>query len=62
MDTPLLGLFPPDAKRALGESVLFPKRLGHPDDFAQLALHIIDNHYLNGEVIRLDGGLRMPPK
>lgn len=62
MDTPLLGLLPAEAKAALGSGVLFPKRLGLPDEFAQLALHIVANPYLNGEVIRLDGGLRMPPK
>jgi NAD(P)-dependent dehydrogenase (short-subunit alcohol dehydrogenase family) len=62
MDTPLLGLLPEDAKAALGAGVLFPKRLGVPDEFAQLALHIVENPYLNGETIRLDGGLRMPPK
>jgi len=42
--------------------VLYPKRLGQPDEFAALALAIIDNDYLNGEVIRLDGGIRMQPK
>jgi NAD(P)-dependent dehydrogenase (short-subunit alcohol dehydrogenase family) len=62
MDTPLLGLLPDEAKAALGSGVLFPKRLGHPDNFAQLAAAIIENPYLNGETIRLDGGLRMPPK
>jgi NAD(P)-dependent dehydrogenase (short-subunit alcohol dehydrogenase family) len=62
MDTPLLGLLPDEAKQALGSGVLFPKRLGDPDNFADLALHIIENSYLNGETIRLDGGLRMPPK
>ena len=62
MDTPLLGLLPDEAKQALGAGVLFPKRLGQPDNFAALAVHIIENPYLNGETIRLDGGLRMPPK
>jgi NAD(P)-dependent dehydrogenase (short-subunit alcohol dehydrogenase family) len=62
MDTPLLGLLPDEAKQALGSGVLFPKRLGDPDNFADLALHIVENSYLNGETIRLDGGLRMPPK
>jgi NAD(P)-dependent dehydrogenase (short-subunit alcohol dehydrogenase family) len=62
MDTPLLGLLPPEAKAALGQGVVFPKRLGVPEEFAALALHIVENTYLNGEVIRLDGGLRMPPK
>jgi NAD(P)-dependent dehydrogenase (short-subunit alcohol dehydrogenase family) len=62
MDTPLLGMLPPDQKAALGASVLFPKRLGLPSEFAQLVQHICENSYLNAEVIRLDGGLRMPPK
>lgn len=62
LDTPLLGLLPQDQRDALGLGVLFPKRLGTPDEYAQLALQICENSYLNGEVIRLDGGLRMPPK
>ena len=62
MDTPLLGLLPDPAKKALGAGVLFPTRLGYPAEFAQLALAIVENPYLNGETIRLDGGLRMPPK
>ncbi len=62
MDTPLLGLLPEEARAALGASVLFPKRLGRPADFAGLVAHIVENPYLNGEVIRLDGGLRMQPK
>jgi NAD(P)-dependent dehydrogenase (short-subunit alcohol dehydrogenase family) len=62
MDTPLLGLLPEEGRQALGAGVLFPKRLGLPDEFAQLVLSICENGYLNGEVIRLDGGLRMPPK
>ena len=61
-DTPLLALLPPAAKEAIAGDVLFPKRLGQPEDFAALVAHIVDNPYLNGEVIRLDGGLRMPPK
>ena len=62
MDTPLIGMLPPALKEALGAGVPFPKRLGLPDDFAQLAMHIVENRYLNGEVIRLDGAFRMPPK
>jgi NAD(P)-dependent dehydrogenase (short-subunit alcohol dehydrogenase family) len=62
MDTPLLGMLPEDARRILGEQVPFPKRLGDPSDFAELAAHIVENRYLNGEVIRLDGALRMPPR
>jgi NAD(P)-dependent dehydrogenase (short-subunit alcohol dehydrogenase family) len=62
MDTPLLGMLPDEAKKSLGDSVVFPKRLGQPDEFARLALAIVDNDYLNGEVIRLDGAIRMQPK
>lgn len=62
IDTPLLGGLPADARDALAQSVLFPKRLGVPDDFASLAMEIVRNHYLNGEVIRMDAGIRMPPK
>jgi NAD(P)-dependent dehydrogenase (short-subunit alcohol dehydrogenase family) len=62
MDTPLLGLLPEDARHNLGEVVPFPKRLGEPAEFAALAAHIVENRYLNGEVIRMDGGLRMPPR
>ena len=62
IDTPLLGTLPDDARAALAQSVLFPKRLGTPDDFASLALELVRNHYLNGEVIRMDAGIRMPPK
>ncbi|MGH9066315.1 MAG: SDR family NAD(P)-dependent oxidoreductase [Acidimicrobiales bacterium] len=62
MDTPLLGLLPEEARTALGAGVLFPKRLGFPSDYASLVAQICENGYLNGEVIRLDGGLRMPPK
>ncbi len=61
-DTPLLGALPEDARTALGASVPFPARLGHPAEFAQLATHVVENRMLNGEVIRLDGALRMPPK
>jgi NAD(P)-dependent dehydrogenase (short-subunit alcohol dehydrogenase family) len=62
VDTPLLGTLPDEARAQLAQSVLFPKRLGVPDDFASLALEIVRNHYLNGEVIRMDAGIRMPPK
>jgi NAD(P)-dependent dehydrogenase (short-subunit alcohol dehydrogenase family) len=62
VDTPLLGTLPEDARDALAQSVLFPKRLGVPDDFASLAMEIVRNGYLNGEVIRMDAGIRMPPK
>jgi NAD(P)-dependent dehydrogenase (short-subunit alcohol dehydrogenase family) len=62
IDTPLLGTLPEDARNALAQSVLFPKRLGTADDFASLAMELVRNHYLNGEVIRMDAGIRMPPK
>jgi NAD(P)-dependent dehydrogenase (short-subunit alcohol dehydrogenase family) len=61
-DTPMLALLPEPARQALAAGVPFPKRLGAPGDFAHLVEHIIVNRYLNGEVIRLDGALRMPPK
>ncbi|MBX5470054.1 MAG: SDR family NAD(P)-dependent oxidoreductase [Thermoleophilaceae bacterium] len=61
-DTPLLAGLPEPARRALGEQVPFPRRLGDPAEFAALACHIAENRMLNGEVIRLDGALRMPPR
>lgn len=61
-DTPLLAGLPAQVKEDLGKTVPFPSRLGRPSEFAHLALHILENRMLNGEVIRLDGGLRMPPK
>ncbi len=62
VDTPLLGTLPEDARAALAAGVPFPKRLGHPDDYASLAMEIVRNGYLNGETIRMDAALRMPPK
>ena len=62
MDTPLLGTLPEETRQVLAGGIPFPKRLGAPDDFAQLVQHIVENGYLNGEVIRLDGALRMPPR
>jgi len=61
-DTPLLAALPEEARLALGAGVPFPKRLGRPDEYAALAIHIVENVMLNGEVVRLDGSLRMPPK
>ena len=61
-DTPLLAMLPEQQRRALGESVLFPKRLGDPARYGQLVVDIARNSYLNGEVVRLDGGIRMQPK
>ena len=60
--TPMLHALPQEAQDSLGASVPFPKRLGEPREFAELALHIVRNGYLNGEVIRLDGALRMAPR
>jgi NAD(P)-dependent dehydrogenase (short-subunit alcohol dehydrogenase family) len=62
IDTPLLGTLPDPARHALEQSVLFPKRLGTPADYASLCLQLVTNGYLNGETIRMDGGIRMPPK
>lgn len=62
VDTPLLAGLNAEMRYALESTVPFPKRLGSPDDFARLALAIIDNGYLNGETIRLDGALRMAPR
>jgi NAD(P)-dependent dehydrogenase (short-subunit alcohol dehydrogenase family) len=62
MDTPLLGQLPEEAKAVLGAGVPFPKRMGTPDDFGRLAVHMVENRYLNGEVVRLDAGLRMQPR
>lgn len=61
-DTPLLAGLPEDVKKVLGAQVPFPSRLGQPSEYAALARHILENEMLNGEVIRLDGALRMPPK
>jgi NAD(P)-dependent dehydrogenase (short-subunit alcohol dehydrogenase family) len=61
-DTPLLAALPEEARQKLGAGVPYPPRLGQPDEYAQLALHIVENRMLNGEVIRLDGALRMPPR
>ena len=61
-DTPLLAGLPEPARISLGQQVPFPSRLGRPDEYAALVRHIIENEMLNGEVIRLDGALRMAPK
>ena len=60
--TPLLYELPQEVQDSLGASIPFPKRLGKPDEFASLALHMIDNLSMNGEVVRLDGALRLPPR
>jgi NAD(P)-dependent dehydrogenase (short-subunit alcohol dehydrogenase family) len=61
-DTPMLAMLPEPQRMALAAGIPFPARLGHPSDYARLALHVLQNDYLNGETIRLDGALRMPPK
>jgi NAD(P)-dependent dehydrogenase (short-subunit alcohol dehydrogenase family) len=61
-DTPLLAALPQESRDALGEQVPHPSRLGAPSEYAELACHIAENAMLNGETIRLDGALRMPPK
>lgn len=62
MGTPMLLAMPENVQDALKANVPFPNRLGLPSEFANLALHIFENAYINGETIRLDGALRMPPK
>jgi NAD(P)-dependent dehydrogenase (short-subunit alcohol dehydrogenase family) len=61
-ETPMLMALPEEAQRSLAAAVPFPKLLGRPDQFAALARHIIENTYINGEVIRLDGALRLAPR
>jgi NAD(P)-dependent dehydrogenase (short-subunit alcohol dehydrogenase family) len=61
-DTPMMASLPENVRAALGNMVPFPKRLGLPTEFAELAKHIVENRMLNGEVIRLDGAIRMQPR
>jgi len=61
-DTPMLGPMRDDIRESLVSQIPFPKRLGRAEDFAALVKHIVENDYLNGEVIRLDGALRMGPR
>ena len=61
MDTPLLAGLPEPARESLATQVLFPQRLGEPEEFAHLAYHLIENDYMNAETIRMDGGIRMAP-
>jgi NAD(P)-dependent dehydrogenase (short-subunit alcohol dehydrogenase family) len=61
-ETPMVGQIPPDIAESLGKMVPFPQRLGRPEEFASLVGEIIRNEMLNGEVIRLDGAIRMAPK
>jgi NAD(P)-dependent dehydrogenase (short-subunit alcohol dehydrogenase family) len=60
--TPLMAQLPVEVQQSLAASIPFPKRLGRPEEFADLACHIVTNGHLNGEVIRLDGALRMAPR
>ncbi|HEX5856858.1 MAG TPA: 3-hydroxyacyl-CoA dehydrogenase [Microbacterium sp.] len=62
METPMLKGLPQAAQDSLGEQVPHPSRLGRPEEYAGLVMHIIDNGYLNGETIRLDGAIRMAPR
>jgi NAD(P)-dependent dehydrogenase (short-subunit alcohol dehydrogenase family) len=62
METPMLKGLPTEVQDSLGRMVPFPSRVGRPDEFARLVAHIIDNSYLNGEVIRLDGSIRLAAK
>ena len=62
METPMLAGLPEQAQASLGQQVPYPARLGRPDEYAALAMSIIENDYLNGETIRLDGAIRMAPK
>jgi NAD(P)-dependent dehydrogenase (short-subunit alcohol dehydrogenase family) len=61
-DTPMMAGLPEDARESLGDQVPFPSRLGKPEEYANLVKHIVENEMLNGEVIRLDGAIRMAPK
>ena len=61
-DTPMLGQLPDDVRKALAAGIPFPSKLGDPAEYAMLVQHMVENPYLNGETVRLDGALRMPPK
>lgn len=61
-DTPLLAALPEEARLKLGAGVPFPQRLGDPSEYAALACHLVENRMMNGETVRLDGALRMPPR
>jgi NAD(P)-dependent dehydrogenase (short-subunit alcohol dehydrogenase family) len=60
--TPLLHALPAEVQQSLGASIPFPRRLGMPQEFASLVAHMVENTFLNGETVRLDGALRLPPK
>ena len=61
-DTPLLAALPEEARTALGKTVPYPQRLGRPDEYAHLAAALVENTMMNGETVRLDGAIRMPPR
>lgn len=60
--TPMVDTMPPEVQQALGDSVPFPRRLGKPEEFADLCVHLVENAYFNGAAIRLDGAIRLEPK
>ena len=60
--TPMLQALPEDTQKSLAASVPFPKLLGRPEQYGDLVLHLVENRYINGETIRLDGALRMAPR
>ena len=60
--TPMVAMMPPNVQDALGAQVPFPKRLGMPEEYARLAVFMVENSYMNAEAVRLDGGIRMAPK
>jgi NAD(P)-dependent dehydrogenase (short-subunit alcohol dehydrogenase family) len=62
MDTPMLAGLPDEARESLGTQVLFPKRLGTTEEYAELAYFLVTNSYMNAETVRMDGGIRMAPK
>ena len=61
-NTPMVAGLPTEVQQSLAAGVPYPQRLGQPEEFAALVAHIAENRFLNGEVIRLDGALRMPPR
>ena len=61
MGTPMLLAMPDNVQQSLVDKVQFPKRLGYPEEFARLVIHIAENAYVNAEVIRIDAGIRLPP-
>ena len=60
--TPMVAMMPPNVQDALAAQVPFPKRLGTPEEYARLAVFMVENSYMNAEAVRLDGGIRMAPK